>query len=48
LQRDVAAGQPAELDAIAGPILRAGARHGLDVTATAALAEAIRSRLVAP
>ena len=29
MQRDIAAGRPPELDAIAGAVLRAGARHGL-------------------
>jgi 2-dehydropantoate 2-reductase len=29
MQRDIAAGRPSELDAIAGAVLRAGARHGI-------------------
>jgi 2-dehydropantoate 2-reductase len=29
MQRDIAAGRPPELDAIAGAVLRAGARHGI-------------------
>jgi 2-dehydropantoate 2-reductase len=29
MQRDIAAGRPTELDAIAGAVLRAGQRHGL-------------------
>ena len=29
MQRDIAKGQPSELDAIAGAIVRRGARHGL-------------------
>ncbi len=29
MQRDIAAGREPELDAIAGAVLRAGARHGL-------------------
>ncbi len=29
MQRDIAAGRPAELDAIPGSVLRAGARHGI-------------------
>ena len=34
MQKDVAAGRPPELDAIAGPILRGGEEHGIDVPAT--------------
>lgn len=30
LQRDVAAGQPSELDAIAGAVVRAASKHGID------------------
>lgn len=30
MQKDVAADRAPELDAIAGPILRGGARHGVD------------------
>ena len=37
MQKDIAAGLPPELDAIAGPILRGAERHGLDVPATRAL-----------
>jgi 2-dehydropantoate 2-reductase len=37
MQKDVAAGRPPELDAIAGPILRGGTEHGIDVSATRAL-----------
>ena len=48
MQKDVAAGRPPELDAIAGPILRGGERHGIPVGATRELAglvsEAARSR----
>ena len=44
MQKDVAAGRPPELDAIAGPILRGGGEHGIDVSATRALAD----RIVAP
>ena len=39
MQKDVEAGRPPELDGIAGPILRGGARHGIPVPATQALAE---------
>ena len=31
MQKDVAAGRAPELDAIAGPILRGGSEHGIDV-----------------
>jgi 2-dehydropantoate 2-reductase len=41
MQKDVAAGRPPELDAIAGPILRGGSEHGIDVSATHALADRI-------
>jgi 2-dehydropantoate 2-reductase len=41
MQKDVAAGRPPELDAIAGPILRGGREHGIDVSATRALVDRI-------
>src|SRR5215218_2935610 len=41
LQKDVAAGRPPELEAIAGPILRGGTEHGIDVSATRALVNRI-------
>jgi 2-dehydropantoate 2-reductase len=41
MQKDVAAGRPPELDAIAGPILRGGSEHGIDVSATRALVDRI-------
>jgi 2-dehydropantoate 2-reductase len=44
MQKDVAAGRPPEVDAIAGPILRGGTKHGIDVSATRALVD----RIVAP
>ncbi len=44
MQRDVAAGRPPELDAIAGPILRGGSRHGIPVPATAELARLVEVR----
>src|SRR5215217_2869737 len=44
MQKDVAAGRPPEVEAIAGPILRGGAEHGIDVSATRALVD----RIVAP
>jgi len=44
MQKDVAAGTPPELDAIAGPILRGAARHGLGVPVTAELARSVEAR----
>jgi 2-dehydropantoate 2-reductase len=44
MQKDVAAGRVPELDAIAGPILRAGAQHGIRVPATIELAHAVAAR----
>ncbi|HEU5217514.1 MAG TPA: 2-dehydropantoate 2-reductase [Gemmatimonadales bacterium] len=44
MQKDVAAGRPPELDAIAGPILRGGSAYGIPVPATTALAAAVQSR----
>lgn len=44
MQKDVAAGRVPELDAIAGPILRAGAQHGIRVPATTELAHAVAAR----
>jgi 2-dehydropantoate 2-reductase len=44
MQRDVAAGRQPELGAIAGAVLRAGARHGLACPTIAALAERIAAR----
>jgi 2-dehydropantoate 2-reductase len=41
MAKDVAAGRPPELDAIAGPILRGGAAQGIPVPATAELAAMI-------
>lgn len=41
MQKDVASGAPPELDAIGGPIVRGGERHGIDVSTTAALVAAI-------
>ena len=41
MQKDVERGNPPELDAIAGPILRAAARHGIDVPVTKKLVAAI-------
>jgi 2-dehydropantoate 2-reductase len=41
MQKDVAAGRQPELDAIAGPIIRAGARHGIPTPNTDSLAAEI-------
>jgi len=41
MQKDVERGNPPELDAIAGPILRGGERHGIPVPATQELAAAV-------
>jgi len=41
MQKDVAAGRPPELDAIAGPILRGGGEHGIDVSTTRTLVDQI-------
>jgi 2-dehydropantoate 2-reductase len=45
MQKDVAAGRQPELDAIAGPILRGGRRHGIQVNNTDALVELVAARL---
>jgi 2-dehydropantoate 2-reductase len=44
MQKDVAAGNPPELDAIAGPILRGGEKYGIDVPVTRELVGMIRGR----
>ncbi len=41
MQKDVAAGRTPELDAISGPVLRCGSKHGIDVSATRALVDHI-------
>ena len=43
MQKDVAAGREPELDAIAGPILRGGHRHGIPVPNTDALVRLVAS-----
>lgn len=48
MQRDVAAGREPELDAIAGAVLRAGARHGIPCPTIAALAARIAERAGIP
>jgi 2-dehydropantoate 2-reductase len=44
MQKDVAAGRGPELDAIAGPILRGGRRHGIAVPNTDELARLVAAR----
>ncbi len=44
MRRDVAAGRPPELDAIAGAVLRAGARHQLPAPTVRALAARVAER----
>ena len=44
MQKDVTAGRPPELDAIAGPVLNGGERHGIDVAATQDLVDLIKAR----
>jgi 2-dehydropantoate 2-reductase len=46
MQKDVAAGNPPELDGIAGPILRLAQEHGLDVPVTRELVEMIRGKSI--
>jgi 2-dehydropantoate 2-reductase len=48
MQRDLAAGRTPELDAIAGAVLRAAARHGLQAPTIAALAAQIAERAGIP
>ena len=45
MQRDAAAGQPTELDAIGGAVLRAAQRHGVEVPVTRRIVEELRARL---
>jgi len=44
MQKDVDAGRPPELDAIAGPIVRGGVRHAIATPATEQLAALVRAR----
>jgi len=44
MQKDVAAKRELELDAISGPIVRGGERHGIDVSTTKGLMDAIRAK----
>jgi 2-dehydropantoate 2-reductase len=48
MQRDVAAGREPELDAIAGAVLRAGKRHGLECPTVARLSSVIAERAGIP
>jgi 2-dehydropantoate 2-reductase len=48
MQRDVAAGREPELDAIAGAVLRAGARHAIPCPTIAALAALVAERAGVP
>ena len=45
MQKDVAAGRAPELDAIAGPIIRGGERHGIPVPATQELVGLVGERV---
>jgi 2-dehydropantoate 2-reductase len=45
MQKDVEQGKPPELDAIAGPILRGGQKHGIDTPATMQLVAAVETRV---
>jgi 2-dehydropantoate 2-reductase len=44
MQRDVDHGQPPELDAIGGPIVRGGRTHGIDTPATVRLVDLVAAR----
>jgi 2-dehydropantoate 2-reductase len=48
MRRDIAAGREPELDAIAGSVLRAGARHGLACPTIARLADEVAGRAGIP
>jgi 2-dehydropantoate 2-reductase len=48
MQRDIAAGRPTELDAIAGAVVRAGQRHGLRCPTVQWLAERVAVRAARP
>ena len=47
MQKDVEQGNPPEVDAIAGPILRGSERHGIDVPATRKLVAQVESKHMA-
>ena len=44
MQRDIAAGREPELDAIAGAVLRAGRRHGIECPTIARLSAQVAAR----
>jgi 2-dehydropantoate 2-reductase len=46
MQKDVERGNTPELDAIAGPILRGGSRHGIETRATQEFVDKIEARLL--
>ena len=46
MQKDVERGNPPELDAIAGPIIRAGDRRGIEIHATKRLLSAVAARVL--
>lgn len=46
MQKDLERGNPSELEAIAGPILRGGSRLGIDIRSTKALVDAVEARSV--
>lgn len=48
MQKDVEQGNPPELDAIAGPILRGGNSHGIEVSSTQRLAKMVAARGASP
>lgn len=45
MQKDLDAGRPLELDAIAGPVLRGGGQHGIATPATEELVRLVETRL---
>ena len=47
MQKDLVAGRQLELDAIGGPIVRGGERHGIDVSTTVKLMVEIQAKTVA-
>ncbi|MGA7569150.1 MAG: 2-dehydropantoate 2-reductase [Terriglobales bacterium] len=47
MQKDLAAGRKLELDAIAGPIVRGGEQHGIDISTTVELIAEIRLKVAA-
>jgi 2-dehydropantoate 2-reductase len=47
MQKDVAAGNPPELDAVAGPILRGAKAHGIEIPVITELVEMVRGKSTA-